>query len=136
MKFRETFKTKMYESYVAPLVLGLGFYIAAPKMLRLYVHRHIYYRTYKLLFAFNFGTMSYMYLNTKIWPSKTIHELITQPEPNGKYVRSVLKNQFPRNWSQISKQLHESGYNFKEMNEYSENVHMPDVTYKWDDSRY
>lgn len=136
MKFRETFSIKMWESYFAPIALSVGFYFASPYLLRLYSHRHIYYRTYKLIFSFNFGMMSYMYLNTKIWPSRTIHDLLTQPEPNGKYLRTVLKNQFPRNWSQISKQLHEDGYNFKEMNEYSENKYMPDVTYKWDDSKY
>ena len=42
----------------------------------------------------------------------------------------------PRQWSLISKQLHEQGYNFREMNEYYEKVTMPDVTNKFDNSFY
>ena len=62
--------------------------------------------------------------------------MVTQPEPNGRYVRRTLKEQFPTNWALISRQLHQMGYDFKEMNEYSDNIYMPDVTYKWDNSMY
>ncbi len=65
-----------------------------------------------------------------------MHELITQPEPNGQYIRNILKENYPRNWSMISKQLHDIGYNFREMNEYSLKVDMPDVTDKFDNSMY
>jgi hypothetical protein len=65
-----------------------------------------------------------------------LHDVITQPEPNGKYVRTILKENFPRQWSLISKQLHDTGFNFREMNEYSEKKVMPDVTDKFDNSYY
>ncbi len=136
MKFREAFKHKYIQSIVAPIVIGVGFFVASPYLLRLYSHRIVFYRFYKFVFACNFLTMSWMYLNTKTWPTKTIHEIITQPEPNGKYFRTILKENFPGNWSKISKDLNELGYNFKEMNEYSDQQQMPDVTYKWDDSMY
>ena len=136
MKFREIFKRKYIESMVTPMMLGIGFFVASPYFFRMYSHRIVFYRPLKFIFALNFTTMSWMYLNSHPWQCKTIHEIITQPEPNGKYFRTILKEQFPRNWSLISKQLHESGYNFREMNEYSDNLYMPDVTYKFDDSMY
>jgi hypothetical protein len=65
-----------------------------------------------------------------------LHEVMTQPEPNGKYVRTTVKELLPRNWSMISKDLHRMGYNFREMNEYSEKDVMPDVTDKFDNTYY
>ena len=136
MKFRNEFKYKFLQSVVWPVIIGVGFFVISPYFFRLYSHRIVFYRPLKFVFAFNFGCISWMVLNAYPWKSKGLHELITQPEPNGKYFRTILKEQFPRNWSLISKQLHESGYNFKEMNEYSDKIFMPDVTYKWDDSMY
>jgi hypothetical protein len=136
MKFRETFKSKYIQSIGYPVLIGVGFFVASPYLLRLYSHRIVFYRFYKFIFACNFMTMSWMYLNTKTWSSKPLHDIITQPEPNGKYVRTILKENFPGNWNLISKELHNLGYNFKEMNEYSDKQTMPDVTYKFDDSMY
>jgi hypothetical protein len=89
---------------------------------------------------FNFALMmtviSYSIASTYSWPSKSFHDIITQPEPNGKYVRSTLKDQFPRHWSHISKDLHSLGFNFREMNEYNNKTEMPDVINKWDNSWY
>ncbi len=62
--------------------------------------------------------------------------MLTQPEPNGKYLRTTVKQEFPRNWAMISKELHRMGYEFKEMNEYSAKEDMPDVTDKFDNSYY
>jgi hypothetical protein len=67
---------------------------------------------------------------------RPFHEVLTQPEPNGKYIRTILKEQYPRHWSLISKQLHELGYNLREMNEYDNKIYMPDVNNKYDDSWY
>ena len=136
MKFRETFKWKWYQCTLGPAVLGVGFYLVAPYFFRIYSHRMIFYRNIKMVFAAQCTIMSWMVINSYPWSDKTIHDLITQPEPNGRYLRRTLKEQFPRNWALISKQLHEMGYNFKEMNEYSENIYMPDVTYKFDNSMY
>lgn len=135
-KFRDVFKIKMLESYVVPSVLAIGYYLAAARLLRLYVDRKVFYRALKYVIAGNLTVMSYVFLNCYPWPCKQLHEIITQPEPNGKYIRTIIKENYPRHWSMMSKQLYEMGYNFKEMNEYSKNAYMPDITYKFDDSRY
>ena len=79
---------------------------------------------------------AYLYSNCYVWPSKSFHEIITQPEPNGKYTRSLFSHNYPRTWAKISKDLYAQGYNFREMNEYSEKETMPDVTNKFDNSWY
>jgi hypothetical protein len=61
---------------------------------------------------------------------------VTQPEPNGQYVRNILKENFPRQWSLLSKQLHQQGYDFREMNESTEKLTLPDVDNKFDNSYY
>jgi hypothetical protein len=136
MKFRTTFKRKFVESIVLPIVIGISFFAISPYFFRFYSNRIVFYRPLKLIFACNATCISWMYLNAYPWQTPSLHDVITQPEPNGKYVRTILRDQFPRNWSLISKQLQESGYNFREMNEYSDKLNMPDVTYKFDNSMY
>jgi hypothetical protein len=136
MKFRDTFVKKISESILIPIVSGYGFYYLSDKIMRIYMHRMIYYRMFKLGVSINLTLMLWSYINSQQWSCKPFHEIVTQPEPNGKYIRSILKDNYPRNWSMMSKHLHELGYNFKEMNEYSENEFMPDVTYKFDNSMY
>jgi hypothetical protein len=62
--------------------------------------------------------------------------VIIQPEPNGKYFRTTIKETYPRNWAMISKDLHAMGFDFREMNEYTGKETMPDVTDKFDNSYY
>jgi hypothetical protein len=136
MKFRSVFKRKMLESYFAPLLLGVSFFAISHKFMRLYNHRQGFFRMLKLCMSVGVGMMGYIFINTFPWPNKQIHDLVTQPEPNGQYVRNILKSNFPRHWSMISKKLYTQGYNFREMNEYSEKIDMPDVTDKYDTSVY
>jgi hypothetical protein len=62
--------------------------------------------------------------------------VVTQPEPNGKYIREALRINFPRHWSIMSKQLYGMGYNFREMNEYHDREIIPDPDNKHDTSYY
>ncbi len=126
----------MKESYIIPLVLFGVYFRYSGKLLALYVDRIVFYRALKTIVAFNLSTATYIAMNSYAWPNKRFHEIVTQPEPNGKYVRTILKENYPRHWSTMSAKMHDLGYNFKEMNEYSENMYMPDVTYKFDGSRY
>jgi hypothetical protein len=48
----------------------------------------------------------------------------------------MLKDFFPRQWSLLSKELYDMGYNFREMVEYDQKTTMPDVTNKFDNSFY
>lgn len=121
---------------VVPLVLLFAANFAFPYIFKQYVYNVTSMRSIRYAFAFQCCVMSYIYLNTKTWKSVPFHDLITQPEPNGKYLRTILKSNFPNIWAEISSELHKLGYNFKEMNEYSAKEVMPDITYKWDDSRY
>lgn len=136
MKFRELFSKMIAKSALFPVVIMIGSYSLVPKMFGLYVNRRVFYRLLKWNVAMITTFLSWTILNAYPWSDKTLHEVLTQPEPNGKYVRALLKDNYPRHWAMISKDLHDLGYNFKEMNEYSENIYMPDVTYKWDASRY
>lgn len=86
------------------------------------------------ILSFIFGSLVTKELALRNTQNKDFHEIITQPEPRGKYLRTTLKNSFPRNWSMISKDLHDLGYNFKEMNEYSNKEEMPLPTNKFDNN--
>ncbi len=136
MKCQEIISIKRYESYLAPLIIIVGFNFAYPYLFRHYNYNVVDTRFFRWHVAISSALMSYAYLNTRQWKCKPFHDLVTQPEPNGKYVRTLLKSNFPKIWSGISADLHKLGFNFREMNEYSDKKTMPDVTYKFDDSRY
>lgn len=136
MKFQSLFNWKIKESFFIPVAVLAGCMALSQKMFRLYLHRIVFYRLLRYTFSFSMAGCAYSIVNCYNWSNKIFHEIVTQPEPNGKYVRTLLKESYPRHWSIISNQLHELGYNFKEMNEHSENLYMPDVTYKHDNSRY
>ncbi len=70
MKFRSIFKRKMLESYIVPVALTSAFYLAAPRLLRIYAHRIVFFRGLKILFALNLGIMSYVLMNCYNWPNK------------------------------------------------------------------
>ncbi len=102
----------------------------------IYLNRIQYYRHFKIYISLGLTIFTYHMANCYTWPSKSFHEIITQPEPNGKYIRSLFSHNHPRTWGMISKDLHTQGYNFREMNEYSEKEIMPDVTNKFDNTWY
>lgn len=91
------------------------------------------YNRYNIFFiSFLCGLIATKELAMRNSQNKDFHEIITQPEPRGKFIRSTLKNSYPRNWAMISKDLHDLGYNFKEMNEYSNKEEMVLPTNKFD----
>ena len=55
-------------------------------------------------------------------PSKTFHDLVSQPAPHGSYLRRSIKEHFPVWWNSISANLNESGYSLPEMNEYDKST--------------
>ena len=68
------------------------------------------------------------------WYNRHFHEIITQPEPRGKYIRTYLRDVHPNKWKFLSKGLNDMGYNFREMNEYSDKIDMPNLTGKFDNN--
>jgi len=102
----------------------------------IYIDRIQYYRHIKIYISLGLTLFFWHGINCYPWPSKSFHEIVTQPEPNGKYVRSLLSHNLPRTWGKISKDLYTQGFNFREMNEYSQKEVMPDVTNKFDNSWY
>ena len=73
--------------------MGAVVYYAVPKLFNLIdiSNRFSYYRTFRIITTLSITLVIYIAFNTRTLPSKHFHELITQPEPNGKYVRTTLK---------------------------------------------
>ena len=65
-------------------------------------------------------------------PSKTFHELVSQPAPHGSYVRKSLKEHFPVWWSSVSGNLHKNGYSLPEMNEYDKSTKIQNTHTEFD----
>jgi hypothetical protein len=119
-----------------PILSFPVFYLMTPKLMGLYIDRIHYYRPAKIFLACALTSATVVMATLTNTPSKPFHEIVTQPEPNGQYVRKLLSHNMPRHWSMISKDLYKQGYNFREMNEYSHKDVMPDVTNKFDNSWY
>ena len=69
-------------------------------------------------------------------PSEEWHKILSQPTPYGSYVRKVVQYHFPKYWSELSHTLYENGYNLKEMNEYDGRIVMPELTERFDNTRF
>lgn len=69
-------------------------------------------------------------------PSKTFHEIVSQPAPHGSYLRRSLREHFPVWWRDTSAQLHQNGYSLPEMHEYDRQTHMPKATSSFDTTRH
>ena len=92
-------------------------------------------RHYKTVGGGIMSIIAYKEINQYMIPNRNFHEVVTQPEPRGKYIRTLLKETQPRKWHMISAKLHSLGYNYKEMNEYSDKTIMPHTHEKFDNSR-
>lgn len=134
-KFKTLFKDQFQKSYIFPSLAFVVMYYASPYYLGLTRKNFSKFKPMKLGCAGVLSYLIYNEINLYPFPSKHFHELVTQPEPRGKYFRTVLKEQQPRKWALISKQLHEMGYNFQEMNEYSNKETMPYPDFKFDNTR-
>ena len=73
---------------------------------------------HRLPFALTFATFLGVQASTWDRPNKTFHSLVSQPAPHGSYLRKTLREHFPVWWNQVSSDLHKTGYNLPEMNEY------------------
>ena len=102
----------------------------------IYIDRVQYYRPIKIYVAITLSSAFILYTSLLSIPSKPFHEIITQPEPNGQYVRKLISHNMPRQWASISRDLYLQGDKFREMNEYSHRDVMPDVTNKFDNAWY
>ena len=80
---------------------------------------------------------SFLCVQSPHWmrPNQEFHEIMWQPNPHGSYVRKVVRFHFPKLWEDVSANLHENGYNLKEMNEYDNQVEMPELSEKFDTTR-
>jgi hypothetical protein len=136
MKLRNVFWEKYLQSITVPAVLFVFFYRYNNKIFGIIQDRPTFFRSFRMFSSFLLSAMVYLQISCYPWPSKHLHDVITQPEPNGKYFRKTVSQIYPRNWGMISKQLHDMGYNFREMNEYDEKEVMPDVTDRFDNTYY
>ena len=123
-------------SIATPCAVAGLFYYLAPKLLGQIDGYRSHFKTIRLGVGISIASLVYAELNMYPLSNRHFHELITQPEPRGKFVRQTLKETHPRIWSLMSKQLNELGYNFREMNEYSNKITMPEITTKFDNSNY
>ena len=69
-------------------------------------------------------------------PNKTFNEIMSQPAPHGSYLRRSVKEHFPVWWSEVSSDLHESGYSLPEMNEYDKKMEMQKTHTRFDTTFY
>ena len=118
MRFRNLYAVNMYAQLNILAWSAVPAYIGA-KLLYLGVNRM--HANYKLLFGpFAFFYLIQNYRNGfKQVPRRLYTEILTDETPDGKYVRSELRESTPHLWAHISKQLYELGYRFEEMNEVS-----------------
>jgi hypothetical protein len=63
---------------------------------------------------------------------KTFNELMAQPAPHGSYLRKTVKSHFPVWWNHVSADLHKSGHNLPEMNEYDKSIHVQNTHLEFD----
>ena len=134
-KFKTLFADMALMSYIVPTIIFMGGYYALPRLLGLKASGALgRMRKTRVSFGAIFGFMLYREFNLRLFPNRNFHELVTQPEPRGKYFRTLLKENRPTKWAEISKQLHSLGYNFREMNEFSEAETMPLNPNKFDNS--
>ena len=65
-------------------------------------------------------------------PSKTFHELVSQPAPHGSYLRKSLREHFPVWWNSVSANLDANGYSLPEMNEYDKSTSIQNTHTEFD----
>lgn len=134
-KLKKVFYSSALLGLISPFVAMYLGYRAAPYFLGYIDKQRSTYRFISISFGIVVGLLVYRELDLRLIPNRHFHEVLTQPEPRGKYVRTVMKNEQPRKWAIISEKLHKLGYNFKEMNEYSGKETMPLPSNKFNNQR-
>ena len=91
---------------------------------------------YITTFAMTFATFLGVQASNWQRPSKTFHEIMSQPAPHGSYLRRSLKEHFPVWWNDVSGQLHTNGYSLPEMPQYDKSVEIQKTHTRFDPSFY
>ena len=65
-------------------------------------------------------------------PNDIFTNIMAQPAPHGSYLRKTVKEHFPVWWNNVSADLHLSGHNLPEMNEYDKSIHIQNDHTKFD----
>ena len=74
-----------------PAALFGVFWLAFPKLFGIFNVRQQYHRSFRLATTLANTGCAYVLLNSFPFPNKQFQEVITQPEPNGQYVRKMMK---------------------------------------------
>jgi capsule polysaccharide modification protein KpsS len=88
---RNTFKTNWTMSFVVPVATYGLFWIAFPRMFNVFVLRTQFHRSFRFAATLANTACVYAFINSFPFPNKQFHEVLTQPEPNGQYLRKVMK---------------------------------------------
>ena len=91
MKFRTVFKSVFFTSFVIPVSTFAVFWLAFPRMFGFIAFRSQFYRSLRLACTLTNMGCVYALVNSFPFPNKQLHQIITQPEPNGQYVRKVMR---------------------------------------------
>jgi hypothetical protein len=121
MRFKNLYAVNMYAQVSILLWSAVPAYIGT-RLLFWNVSRQ--HAGYKLIFGpFVLFYIMQNYRNGFKPVSRRLYtEIFTDQSPDGKYVRSELRESTPHLWAHISKQLYDLGYRFEEMNEISTEV--------------
>lgn len=136
LKMRSTFKTMWNLSFTLPLATFGVFWIGFPKMFNMFTYRPQFHRMFRIMFCSANTLCAWVLFNSFPFPNKQFHQVLTQPDPNGQYIRRIMRDNLPRQWGLISKELHRQGYNLTEMYEYDAALVMPEATNKFDNTYY
>lgn len=88
---RNTFKNMWHLTFVIPTIGYLGFWLAFPKLFGFFNNRRHFNRSFRMAATIANTSVFWVLFNSYPFRDKQFHEVLTQPEPNGKYVRTVLR---------------------------------------------
>lgn len=118
MRFRNLYTCNMYAQLNTLIMSAVPAYIATKLLFMGAARQHAGYK-------FIFGPFVMLYLvqvyrnGNKQIPRRLYTEIFTDEGPDGKYVRSEMRESTPKLWAYVSKQLFDLGYRYEEMNEVS-----------------
>jgi len=88
---RNTFKETWNLSFALPIATFAVFWVAFPKMFGYFVFRTQFHRSFRMAATLANTLCVYALINSYPFPNKQFHEVLTQPEPNGQYLRKLLR---------------------------------------------
>ena len=133
IRMKELYQWQLQETSGQFFAHGLFGYLAAFFLMGGAVKGHSYSRHLRLPVAMCFGTFFSCQASSWERPSKTFHDLVSQPAPHGSYLRKTLRENFPVWWHTISGNLYSNGYNLPEMIEYDKSTEIQRSHTQFDD---